>query len=90
MKDRYRAEIRPHGRVLWVLPTYEVDLVTTHDLRVVGEQGEPVAPLFPESRLLAPYVVLGELWARWKGRRIVAAAKRRDVREGQPWAVVRG
>lgn len=79
-KDRYRAEIGHRRGWLW-----EVDLVTTHELRVVGEKGEPVPSLFPESRLQVPYVVLGERWARWKGRRMVAGAKRRDVREEQPW-----
>lgn len=83
-KDRYRAEIRHRRGWLW-----EVDLVTTHDLHVRGERGERVKPLFPESRLLVPYLVVSEWWARCKGRRLIAAAKRQDVREQQPWAVVR-
>jgi hypothetical protein len=82
-KDRYRAEIRRRGTVLYMFATYEVDLVTTHEIQSLPT----VDPLFPESRLLVAHVVVGEWWANWKGRRLVAAAIKRDVREAQPWVV---
>lgn len=80
--ERYRAEIRHRRGWAW-----EARLVTHHVLPVVGERGELIeaTELDTESE---PYTVRGERWARWKGRRLVAAALKRDVREGQPWAVV--
>lgn len=81
--DRYRAEIRPHGRILWLFPTYRVDLITTHGVWRTPLDGEPG---WAKSSLDSPPVVLGEWWANWRGRRLVAAALKRDVREGQPWA----
>lgn len=96
--DRYRAEIRRRGTVLWMFPTYEVDLHTTHVIPAsrIDERGLTV--VFREggedietgSTLPYPPVVLGEWWARWKGRRMVAAAYKRDVREQQPWVVTSG
>ncbi len=84
-KDRYRAEVRRRGR--W---TYEVQLVTTHTLRLprgpaLEPTDEPPIERLIESVLQVPPMVLGARWARWKARRMVAAAKRRDVREQQPW-----
>ena len=85
---RYRAEVRHRRGWLW-----EVDVVTTHVILPVikrvkddVEYGEPV---HGESRLERPPAVLGERWAGWKARRMVAAAHRKDVREQQPWAVQR-
>jgi hypothetical protein len=83
--ERYRPDVRHRGGWLW-----EAQVVTTHVLRIVGEQGEPVEPFEVETRLLEPPARPGQRWAWWKARRMVAAAHRKDVREQQPWAVQRG
>ena len=80
-KDRYRAEVRHVGG--W---TYEARVVTVHTIRMVGERGEPLETIETHSFVDAR-TVLGERWALWKARRMVAAARRRDVREGQPWVI---
>jgi hypothetical protein len=82
-KDRYRAEVRRRGTVLWMFPTYEVDLVTRHVIQSIPT----VEAVERESTLLVPSVVLGRRWAEWKAKRMVAAAYKRDVREAQPWVV---
>lgn len=84
MSARYRTEIRP---LRW--GRREVRLVTTHVIPTIDEHGQPSDPREVQTEQQDPPVVLGERWARWKGRRMVAAALRRDVREGQPWAVAR-
>lgn len=76
--DRYRAEISKSGR--W---QYEVQLVTTHVIQSLPD----VEAVEVESQLEIPPQVWGEWWARWKARRMVAAARRRDIRERQPWVV---
>lgn len=85
---RYRAVVRHRRGWLW-----EVDLVTEHVIlpvvRTVREATEHGGPVHVQSRLERPPARLGERWANWKGRRMVAAAYRRDVRDGQPWVVQR-
>lgn len=89
--ERYRADPRRCTRGRLKRWTWEVDLVTTHVILPVDKRTNDAVwyarPIDVESRLEHPPVVLGERWARWKGRRMVAAAKRRDVREEQPWVV---
>jgi len=82
--DRYRAEIRKRSRWVW-----DVRLAATHRIPTVGERGELLEVRMVET-FRDPATVLGARWARWKGRRMVAAAHRRDVREGQPWVVTDG
>lgn len=88
-KDRYRAEIRQRGR--W---TYEVRLITTHTLFLPsGPAPGSAAPRTAtepirrevQSTMEPPWFVLSLRWAKWKGRRAIAAQQRRDVREEQPW-----
>jgi len=89
--ERYRVEVRPRPpRWRWWRRwpaglVHDVQIVTTHDIWPVGEKGEALPAVHVESELEHPPAVLGERWARWKGQRMVAAAHRRDVREGQPW-----
>jgi hypothetical protein len=81
---RYRTDVRKQRG-----PLYEVQLVTTHVIRPVGEHGEPLPTWNYTTELERPPIVLTQRWAQWKARRMVAAAHRRDVREQQPWAVQR-
>lgn len=85
--ERYRPRIRKR-RVLW-----EVQIITRHTIRSVNDDDPRVVetvmerPFWRWRRDPCVTYVLSERWANWKGRRMVAAAHRRDVREGQPWAV---
>jgi hypothetical protein len=69
---RHRATVVHHR---WFL--YEIQVRTYHDVN--GREAVSKADALP--------VRPGLPWARWKARRMVARAHRRDVRQKQPWAV---
>lgn len=81
--ERYRPRVT-RLRVLT-----EVQLVTRHTIRAVGETINDEVLSIVETERDRPSYVLGKRWADWKAKRMKAAAYRRDVREQQPWAVQR-
>jgi hypothetical protein len=74
--DRYQVKLT---RVRW---GYQAQLVTNHVIHDMT--GEPIAVIETERDDAPVRPLLA--WARWKGRRMINRAHRKDVREKQPWA----